>query len=112
MKRVLLFLPPPLTHHHSDSNSGLRRTCASYCTALAGECVELARGGKNTTRMSGPTSTYALAAAEEGSPWQQESGAEGCELWWTQVREQIAPHALAHAAKGGLNWESIGEPLH
>lgn len=27
--------------------------------------------------MSGPTSTYALAAAEESSPWQQESRAEG-----------------------------------
>lgn len=46
--------------------------------------------------MSGPTSTYALAAAEESSPWQQESRAEGCERWPTQVREQITPRALTH----------------
>lgn len=91
MKRAFLFLPPPLTHPPSVSNGGL-----SYCTALAGERVKLARGWRNTRRMSGPTSTYALAVAEESSPWQQESSAQGCGLWSTQVREQTTPHALTH----------------
>lgn len=60
MKRVFLFLPPPLTHHHPDSNSRLRRPRASYSTPP----VSLARRWKNTTRMTGPRSTHALAVGQ------------------------------------------------
>lgn len=63
MKRLFLFLPPPLTHPRPSPTADCRGQRPT--AALAGERVELVRGWKNTRRTSGPMATYALAAAEE-----------------------------------------------
>lgn len=46
MKRVFLFLPPPLTHHRSVSDGGLQRT-ASYCSASWRACQTCAGTGEH-----------------------------------------------------------------
>lgn len=98
MKRVFLFLPPPLTHHHPDSNSRLRRPCASYSPALAGACV---------TQME-ERNTHDQAHVHICTGCRPEGvhhGNRRVRRWSTQVHEQITPRANIY--NKGLNAESI-----
>lgn len=104
MKRVFLFLPPPLTHHHPDSSSRLRRPYASDSAALAGASVSL----RTQMEEHGTHDRAHVHMCTGCGPKGVHHGNGRVRRQSTQVREQITPRPLTHTTKGGLNSEIFG----